>query len=284
MKKLWIVLPLAVLLAYCSGPNNTQTTDTETDDASISASTTETTDEVATTTTDVSDEAVTTNEITLATTPVNNTSPIPDDPNHPMYQHWQRTNAKYWTWDMDYPGFNRPVAGSYNTAVNGDWQLVMTPSLVTAWRKDNSGSLWLRNGDVYLSASESFNTKTGVNAATDMDVVATTDLNSINYNAYNGNMYQLPRLNLYFDNASFTGHTGCNAISGRLEISGNSIRFLNTAPSTAIDCMGGFGQGTLLDLLNRVDSYTYVGDELQLMQGSEILLRLKKNGQEASLK
>lgn len=373
MKKLTIVLPLAILLAYCSGPNNTQTTDTETDNTSGTASSPGTTgtnstlaNNTATTydeiskvnqttggTATTSDTGVTTSSTTgttttgtttVSTTTTDNmdlvtTDVIPSDTTDPMYQHWQRTNARYWTWDMDYPGYDRPVAGSYNSAINGNWQLEMTPELASAWRPDNSRSLWLGTGNTYLSASESFNntgtsgaanlnSNVGVsgslnsglnnnasaNAATanqlnagttgtvsgsagitdtsaattgisgSLGTTGTMDVNSINYNAYNGNMYQMPQFNLYLDNGSFTGYTGCNGISGRVQVTGTGLRFLNTTPGTDIDCLGGFDENVLLDMLRRVDSYAYVGDELQLMQGNQVLLKFRKNGQDTSLK
>jgi heat shock protein HslJ len=269
MKKLLTALPLAILLAYCSGPNNTQTTtDTDIDATASTTTTTTVSDEVATTTT-VNHSDRTIGDVTVDHSTSVLVDPIPDDPNDPMYQHWQRTNAQYWTYDYDYPGYVRPT-GAYNSAISGNWTLNMTPSLATAWRTDGS------NGDTYLSASESFNTTTGASTTEDATVTTVVDVNSINYRAYNGNMYQMPTLNIYLDNGSFTGYTGCNAISGRLEVSGNNIRFLNLAPSTAIECMGGFDQSALLDLLRRVDSYAYVGEELQLMQGNEVLLTLKK--------
>ncbi|HEX6914498.1 MAG TPA: META domain-containing protein, partial [Chitinophagaceae bacterium] len=368
-------------------------------------------------------------------TDVSTTGVIPQDTTVPMYQHWQRTNARYWTWDMDYPGYERPVAGSYNAAINGNWQLVMTPELVTAWRPDNSRSLWVHDGNTYLSASESFNTRssnqsgtadvntgttatgtTTMNGSTTVDGTAsgsvidkslnsaatkdgalsstydpesnqnprgsvnptgseatgtsstnaagtvssnqsatthglnnnasgnatvanqmnggtsgspanttvsanaavtgttgtnvqgsvgvngsvgatgstsvtgttgttgTLDVNSINYNAYNGNIYQLPKFNLYLDNGSFTGYTGCNSISGRVAVSGNSLHFLNTTPSTMIECMGGFDESVLVDMLRRVDSYEYVGDELHLMQGNQVLMKFKKSSLDTTLK
>jgi len=449
MKKLSMVLPLALLLAYCSGPNNTQQTNTETNtDATASTTTTTSQADMATASTDVSD--VNTNTTTVTTDDMNHAdrtvgtvtvdhstsviNPIPNDPNDPMYQFWQRTNGQYWTYDYNYPGYNRPTA--YNTAINGDWQLIMTPELVTAWRTDDSRTLWLREGNTYVSASETFNTRTDINAmstgtmnanattntningaatlngqysstfdpqsenniasksnagtvtvngsnsagtissnnssastaglnnnasanantanrmngstgttvtttspvtspanpgvtisansnststtnglgtaqvngtatgtlsthssgtmnaTTTMDpamnsttaVQGTMDVNSINYQAYNGNMYQMPKFNLYLDNGSFTGYTGCNGISGRVEVTGNSLRFMNTTPSTAIDCMGGFDEKALVEMLKRVDAYTYVGDELQLMQGNQVLLRFKKNSQDATMK
>lgn len=432
MKKLVTVLPLAILLAYCSGPNNTQTTDTEVDATSTSASTTTETTDVATTSSNVSDATTSSTTAQETTTNAVSTSSSTSmqgsisasgttasmDTNDPMYQHWQRTNAQHWTYDMDYPGYDRPAAGSYNAAVNGNWQLVMTPELVTAWRQDNSRSLWMNGSNTYLSASESFNnTQNGINATANINsnagttgsvsttdvngstsgtldaagtagttgtqgsvqvngstnagtlssgtnagthgmnnsasgnatvanqmnggtvnssanttvsantntTTGTTDLNgttsgslgtttttgvdagvagsaldnetsgtnnntgsidvnSISYNAANGNMYQLPKFNLFLDNGSFTGYTGCNGISGRVEVTGTGLRFLNTNTSTVIDCMGGFDESVLLDILKRVDSYSYVGDELQLMQGSQVLLRFKKGDQDTSLR
>lgn len=406
MKKLTIVLPLAILLAYCSGPNNTQTTDTEMNDPAGVASTSGTTstnstlanntattyDEIykvnqttggtaTTTDTGITSSSATetttmatttTGTTTIGTTTTDNrdlgaTDVIPSDTTDPMYQHWQRTNARHWTWDMDYPGYDRPVAGTYNSAINGSWQLVMTPELASAWLPDNSRSLWLGSGDTYLSASESFNNRdvsgsanlnnninasgslnsglnnnasanaatanqlnagtttgtvsgsagvsgttgttgvtsgttgtvsgtagitdssaatTGISANVDgsLGTTGTVDVNSISYNAYNGNMYQMPKFNLYLDNGSFTGYTGCNGISGRVEVTGTGLRFLNTTPGTDIDCLGGFDENVLLDMLRRVDSYAYVGDELQLLQGNQVLLRFRKNGDDTSLK
>lgn len=352
------------------------TTTTTTSDATLANNTATTYDEIYKVNQTNSGVAVAGTAATTESTQgsLSTTGVLPSDTTDPMYQHWQRTNARHWTWDMDYPGFDRPVAGSYNTAINGDWQLVMTPDLASAWLPDNSRSLWLRDGSTYLSASESFNTRqnnpgvsgsasinnnmgvsgntsasvsglnnnasanttianqmnggiasssanttvsantnttgtgtvsgsagvsgsvsstgttTGVTGTTDLSATTgvtgttgTMDVNSINYNASNGNMYQLPKFNLYLDNGSFTGYTGCNGISGRLQVTGTSLRFLNTNPATNIDCLGGFDENILLDMLRRIDSYAYVGDELQLMQGNQVLLRFRKNGQGTSL-
>jgi heat shock protein HslJ len=315
MKRVMMVLPLVVLLAYCSGPNNTQTTEeTDVDETSVAASaTTTTTDATASTTdastTDISDVNTNTTTVSTANTgTTGNETPVIIDASDPMALHFQRTNGQYWTWDMNYPGYDRPVAGSFNSAVNGDWQLVMTPELVSAWRQDNSRSLWSSGyayngaylgGNTYLSASESFNTRNNstlglnnnasgtvtLNANTDVNGSLNTnlDVNSISYNAANGNMYQLPKFNLYLDNGSFTAYTGCNAISGRIQVTGTGLHFLNTAPSTNIECLGGLDQAVLIDLLNRIDSYAYVNDELQLMQGSQVLLKFKKGSADTSL-
>jgi heat shock protein HslJ len=290
MKRIMTVLPLTVLLAYCSGPNNTQITEGRDMNGSSTAVTASTTTDATASTTDVSD--VNTNTTTVTTIQHN-----PDfDMTDPMVRHFEKVNAGNWTWDLNYPGYNRPVAGSYNAAVNGKWQLVMTPELVSAWKQDNSRALWTSGyayngaylgGNTYLSASESFNTKnngtSGLNnsASTNSSAaatpIATLDVNSISFNAANGNLYQLPKLNLYLDNGSFTAYTGCNSIMGRVEVSGNSLHFLNTTPATNIECLGGLDQGVLIDLLSKVDSYAYVNDELQLLQGNQVLLKLNKS-------
>jgi heat shock protein HslJ len=162
----------------------------------------------------------------------------------------------------------------------------MTPELVSAWKKDNSVALFRNrsmSGDTYLSASESFNTTTGLDNTTSATATV-ADVNSVNYNAANGNLYQVPRFNLFLDNGTFVGYTGCNNISGRVEVTGTGLKFLNTSPSSAVECMGGLDQAVFLDMLNRIDSYTYVDGELQLMQGSQVLLRFKKNEHAMGLK
>jgi len=45
----------------------------------------------------------------------------------------------------------------------------------------------------------------------------------------------------------------------------------------------GLDENVLLQLLKRIDGYTYVNDDLQLMQGNHILLRFKKDDQDTSL-
>jgi len=280
-----MALPLLVLLAYCSGPNNTQTSATNGYDSTAPASSMGSASDTgmsmtATATTAYNDSFLST---TTSYNSINN--PLPSDTSDLMYRHFQRVNGQNWTWDMNYPGFDRPAAGSYNAAINGNWKMMITPQLVSAWKRDNSQELWssgyafdgtyIGAGNTYVSASESFGTTDS--AATGAGTTANTmDVNSINYKAANGNMYQLPYLNLYLDNSSFTGFTGCNAISGRVSVSGNSLRFLNTTPATNVDCMGGFDQQAFLSMLSKIDSYAFVGDELQLMQGNQVLLSFKR--------
>ena len=444
MKRTWFkVLPLALMLAYCSGPNNTQTTQSTDDTSSATASTTTdnttdattASDETATTgttTTNTNTEATgttasTTSETTDVTGTTANSGTMNDDYTYEYrgrvtvdttdgrWAHWQRVNGQHWTYDFD-----KKQTGDLNLAVNGGWQLVMTPELVTAWRNEDRSQVYagmypsldgnnlasrtqLMAGETFISASESFdNTNTNSNlnsnanlnatgtsgatgsvnvngstnagtissnnnsssthalnnnasansaagntmngskvsgsvntgtstlnnngttgtasvngsasvgttdslgsvdgsaslrgttdslgsasvdanlnatSGTDASTTSTLGIESVDYTAANGNYYQLPRFNLFIDNGSFTGYTGCNAISGRVEVSGNTLRFQDTNPQTKIECTAGFNEQALLDLLKRVDSYQYSNDELQLLQGGQIVMRFKRNGQ-----
>jgi len=105
MKKLLTALPLALLLAYCSGPNNTQTNSDTEIDATSTASTTTTTGTGVATTSEVSDETTVTTGIhsdqSIGNVTVDHSTsvinPIPTDPNNPMHRHWPRKKPKYWT-------------------------------------------------------------------------------------------------------------------------------------------------------------------------------------------
>jgi heat shock protein HslJ len=98
----------------------------------------------------------------------------------------------------------------------------------------------------------------------------------ISYRAANGNDFMLPSLNLYIENGSFTGYTGCNQVMGSLTVDGDRLRFDNTTPATAIECSGGFDQQAFIDRLKRVNSYEMVNNEMRLKDGNEVLLVLAK--------
>lgn len=202
-----------------------------------------------------------------------------------------------------------PTMITDTSAIFGGWTLTMTPDLATAWRNDlnESGYVYTSAGDnTFASGSATVTTDSGSNASTDMyggvassaALGATTDssmtvttttatrvwnnTNGMSPNLYaaNGNMYMMPKINLYLNNGSFSGFTGCNSISGRLNVSSNGmLHFENTTPSTNIDCVAGFDQTVLLERLRRVDNYSVVNNQLQLRQGDQVLLVLDKNNQ-----
>lgn len=95
--------------------------------------------------------------------------------------------------------------------------------------------------------------------------------------AVNGNMFQVPRLNLYLQNGTFTGYTGSNQLVGTLKVNGTQLHFDETVPSTNMSLNGGFSQAAFMERLARVDSYDITDGQLRLKQGNEVLFVLAKN-------
>jgi heat shock protein HslJ len=124
---------------------------------------------------------------------------------------------------------------------------------------------------------------TNTNGAMDNNSSAMSGNRNGNANSYltavNGNTFMMPRLNLYLDNGTFTGFTGCNDIVGRVTVNGNQLHFDDAVPSTNIQCMGGFDQSAFLDRLRRADSYDVVNNQIRIKQGDQVLMVLSKNNQ-----
>lgn len=499
------MLPLVLLLAYCSGPNNTQTTQS-TDNTGTSIASTSTPDAATvngeTAGTDITDteKTVTTSNPGIIDSTSGTTTDMGTnnqdytyqsqaneavDTTDPKLAHWQKQNAGNWIYDYSNRNNTNRYSGNLNPAINGSWQMIMTPELAGLWRNEDRSQIYagmypslngnnlasgsqLMEGDTFISASESFNnnnvgnnssnssgnnlnsdsnlnnnnvgdnndddianpsisadTATGgsenlndsgtvqnsgtvdingstnagtvssnnasssthpqnnnasANAAaansvngstsgsvntgsstmndsgsvnggisappnTNSDINGSVPINSsvngntnttstagsstiydsvsgsisagteetvgtgtndsagiattpnfnasdslsgatnslaienVDYTAANGNYYQMPRFSLYIDNGSFVGFTGCNTIAGRLYVTGNTLHFIDTHPQTQIECAAGFSEQALLDVLKKVDSYQYSNDELQLLQGSQIVMRFKRTGQ-----
>jgi len=94
--------------------------------------------------------------------------------------------------------------------------------------------------------------------------------------AVNGNKFMMPKVNLYIENGTFTGFTGCNNISGTITVNGSQLHFNEMTPATNIQCTGGFDQAAFLDRLRRVDSYEVTNNQLRLKQGSQVLFVFAK--------
>jgi len=97
-----------------------------------------------------------------------------------------------------------------------------------------------------------------------------------NLKAVNGNNFMLPTLNMYIDNGSFTAYTGCNSALGNVIVNGTSLKFEEAAPSTNVECIGGFDQSAFLDRLKRADSYDVVDNQFRLKQGDQVLMVFAK--------
>jgi len=83
-------------------------------------------------------------------------------------------------------------------------------------------------------------------------------------------------LNMYIDNGSFTAYTGCNSALGNVIVNGTSLKFEEAAPSTNVECIGGFDQSAFLDRLKRADSYDVVDNQFRLKQGNQVLMVFAK--------
>jgi hypothetical protein len=160
--------------------------------------------------------------------------------------------------NMGTSGSNSTMSGSGNMGTSGSNS---TMSGSGNMGTSGSGSMNNYNGSSSMGTSTTWNNTNGA---------------SPNMYAANGNMYTLPKLNLFISNGSYTGFTGCNSISGRLNVSGDRLQFENTTPSTNIDCVAGFDQNVLLERLRRVDNYVVANSQLQLRSGDQVLLTLNK--------
>lgn len=335
MKKMMMVLPIAVVIFACSSTRNTQSTaSTDTDMTNTTAMTGDMTDTSGvlgtsagvTTTTNAnssiyaSGTATTNGSATV--TEWNSRNNWKGDQTYVIEEPVVTTSYNAWTASPRSNWYNRynttgddwmsvyyrddevlDANGMLNdtSALHGNWQLTMTPDLSTAWRNDNNDLGYVyanwNNGQPFVSGSATVNTNaegstnnSAVNVTTSttnnmsgsssssMSSATWNNTNGASPNMYgaNGNMYMMPKINLYMNNGSFTGFTGCNSISGRLNVSGDRLQFENSTPSTNIDCVAGFDQNVLLERLRRVDNYVVVNSQLQLRSGDQVLLTLNK--------
>lgn len=334
MKKTLFVLPLAMLLAYCStsrtntsGTQGTTSGNTTMTDGSMSstnvpamADQAEYGSTVTTNNTSQSDVAgvMTTSDAYHVNTDLTNGN-VYNGYNDARAADLAMTGTGGWTYNTD---MRRNT--DFNNEMSGAWTLRMSPEVATAWRSDvnrpqDYASYWtpeaMSNRQTYLSASatmdrrnqsgsqtssSSHNGSTNTNSASDMSGTNTTsgntdamgntnqdmnaannmnnntDLSAISYSAANGNNFMLPSLNLYIENGSFTGYTGCNQVMGSLTVSGDRLRFDNSTPATAINCSGGFDQQAFLERLKRVNSYEIINNEMRLKDGNEVLMVLAR--------
>jgi hypothetical protein len=118
-----------------------------------------------------------------------------------------------------------------------------------------------------------------MNANAGMNSMDSAGTASTMLTAVNGNNFLMPRLNLYIENGSFTGYTGCNNIIGNVTVTGNSLHFQNLMPTSSIQCNGGFDQTAYIDRLSRADSYDMVNGQIRLKQGDQVLMVLSKASQ-----
>ncbi len=94
----------------------------------------------------------------------------------------------------------------------------------------------------------------------------------------NPNMHapEAPRLSFYGSNETFSGFTGCNKISGRYTLKGNSLHFQNANPSFKMVCIGDYDEEAFLGAIRKVTAFTSANGQLQLMEGDKVLMVFSK--------
>lgn len=75
---------------------------------------------------------------------------------------------------------------------------------------------------------------------------------------------------------SFKGNTGCNSISGKVEISESYIAFDKNFISTKMACISNYEKAFLSALL-KVNKYVLNKADLELLQNEIVLMKFKRN-------
>lgn len=86
-----------------------------------------------------------------------------------------------------------------------------------------------------------------------------------------------PNIRFFGSNETVSGFTGCNKFSGRFTQTGrNSISFQNVNPSTKMVCIGDVDEVAFMNILRRVNAFRSSNGQLELMNGSDVLLVFSK--------
>lgn len=84
-----------------------------------------------------------------------------------------------------------------------------------------------------------------------------------------------PVLNINASNRVFYGSTGCNSMSGSFNFSGNDIQFGRSLNTSKMSC-NDYDEASFIAALKKVDNYTLNGSQLDLKQGSTVLLTFQR--------
>lgn len=118
--------------------------------------------------------------------------------------------------------------------------------------------------------------RTSDNSAADYRLNDIWVLESINNSPAESKNYMkgLPRIEINLNEMRFSGNGGCNSINGKVETSGDKIKFGPVA-STRMMCPGNF-ETDFLNALNNSDSFTIENNRLSLISDGKILVVFKK--------
>lgn len=85
-----------------------------------------------------------------------------------------------------------------------------------------------------------------------------------------------PTLIINAQNLVFTGNTGCNSMSGKLNFDEKDIQFDRNIITSKMMC-NDYDETAFLSALKKADSYSVNGDRLELKQGNSVLLSFVKS-------
>ena len=83
-----------------------------------------------------------------------------------------------------------------------------------------------------------------------------------------------PYLNFDKDSGKVTGSDSCNGYSANFELSENSIVFGNPNPTTMMFCGG--SERHFLEMMKKIDGYSFKGGKLNLLVNEIPMMRFKK--------
>ena len=86
---------------------------------------------------------------------------------------------------------------------------------------------------------------------------------------------RVPEMKILADLGIFTGNTGCNSMSGSFNFSGNDIKVNPKIRTSKMYC-NDYDESAFLNSLVKVDNYKIANDMLELKQGNLIVLTFKR--------
>ena len=103
-------------------------------------------------------------------------------------------------------------------------------------------------------------------------------LDSINSKAPDSNYFAhgTPYFDFNVDKKTISGHTGCNALKGTLNVDGEKLKFDNLDVSKEVCSDKGFEKKLVSGFKSGNTTYTILNDKLQLNAGSDFLLIFRR--------
>ncbi len=86
---------------------------------------------------------------------------------------------------------------------------------------------------------------------------------------------RLPEMRIMANLGVFTGNTGCNSMSGSFNFNSSKLKIDNNIRTSKMACSD-YDESAFISNLLKADSYNVSGDKLELMQGNTTVLTFKR--------